>query len=253
MTPRSPSTGSFCDIALAASLMTLKVPTRLTCTTRAKFCNGMTPCLPIVFSAVAMPAQFTVIRSGACATAVSIAAWTLASSVTSAGAKEPPSSAARSAPAEVGRSRRTTCAPAFDNSVAVASPSPLAPPVMIALQPSILICCLLHHDEHSARLDLLPSGHFDPSDRAGRGRGHRVLHLHRLEHDERLALDDVIAGADQDANDRPWHRRHERTRHDIVRVVRKARHDLVRRRPQRRVDIDCVIASPDVERTTNAV
>src|SRR3954469_5798553 len=94
-----------------------------------------------------------------------------------------------------GRAAVTTAAPAFASSVAVASPSPLAPPVTIAEQPSIRICAffLRHDDEHRARLDLLPGLHPDLTHRAGRGRRDRVLHLHRLQDDKRLARVDHSA------------------------------------------------------------
>src|SRR5436305_10489538 len=135
-----------------------------------------------------MPAQLMTMRSGAAAEAASTACCTALSSVTSTGANVPLSSCARAAPAEFGRSAMTTCAPAFASSVAVARPSPLAPPVTIALLPSIRIRCLLcvvrfvDDDQHGTRVDLLARGHADRRDGAGGRRGDGVLHLHRFEY-----------------------------------------------------------------------
>src|SRR3954468_6978423 len=194
MTPRSPSTGSLSTMAAGASRMTLKVPIRLIRTTFSNASSGSTPCLPRTRAGVPTPAQLTTIRSGAWPTAVCTAACTPASSVTSRPAKLPPISFARSSPGDDGRSAMTTCAPAFASSVAVASPSPLAPPVTIAEQPSIRIrvrLFLRDDDEHRARLDLLTCLHPYLADLAGCRCGDGVLHLHRLEHDQRLTDHDV--------------------------------------------------------------
>ena len=69
MTPRSgpPSSvtaGSVAAIAAAARRITLKVPTRLIWMTRLKVSSGSTPSRPRTLPGVAMPAQFTTIRSG---------------------------------------------------------------------------------------------------------------------------------------------------------------------------------------------
>src|SRR4051794_41779677 len=212
MTPRSPSTGSVSTIAAAASRMTLNVPIRLTRTTFSNASSGSTPCLPSTRPGVPTPAQLTTMRSGASAVAVCTACWTPASSVTSSPAKLPPISFARSSPGDEGRSAMTTCAPASASAVAVASPNPLAPPVTIAEQPSIRIraCLFLRYDdEHGARLDLLPWLHSHLGDPAGRGRCDGVLHLHRLEHDERLPDGHLRAVLDENPHDRPGHRRDE--------------------------------------------
>src|SRR4051812_12860471 len=212
ITPRSPSTGSLSTIAATASRMTLKVPIRLTRTTFSNASSGSTPCLPSTRPGVPTPAQLTTMRSGAWPVAVCRACCTPASSVTSRPAKLPPISLARSSPGDVGRSAMTTCAPALASSVAVASPSPLAPPVTIAEHPSIRIraCLFLRYDdEHRARLDLLSGLHPDFGDAARRRRSDRVLHLHRLEHDQRLPDCDVGAGLDEHAHDGTRHRRDE--------------------------------------------
>src|SRR3954471_18121059 len=216
MTPRSPSTGSLSTIAATASRITLKVPIRLTRTTFSNASRGSTPCLPSTRPGVPMPAQLTRIRSGACAVAVCTARWTPASSVTSRPAKLPPISFARSSPGEEGRSAMTTYAPAPASSVAVAKPSPLAPPVTIAEQPSIRIrACLFpcYDDEHRARLHLLSGLHPHLGDRAGRRRGDGVLYLHRLEHDQSLSGSHPCARFDEHPHDRPRHRSDERARH----------------------------------------
>ena len=92
MTPRSgpPSSvtaGSVAAMAAAASRITLKVPTRLIWMTRLKVSSGSTPSRPRTLPGVAMPAQFTTMRSGPRATAASTAACTWSSLVTSAGTK----------------------------------------------------------------------------------------------------------------------------------------------------------------------
>src|SRR6516165_11127235 len=83
-----------------------------------------------------MPAQLTATRSGApVPAAASTAAWTDASSATSVRANRPPVSLATRLPASSFRSAMTTVAPAAASARAVASPSPLAPPEMIAAVP----------------------------------------------------------------------------------------------------------------------
>src|SRR3954454_7358111 len=194
MMPRSPSTGSVSTIAAAASRMTLNVPIRLIRTTFSNASSGSTPCLPSTRAGVPTPAQLMTIRSGAWPTAVCTAACTPASSVTSRPAKLPPISFARSSPGDDGRAAVTTCGTALASSGAVARPTPLAPPVTIAEQPSIRIraCLFLRYDdEHRARLDLLTGLHPHLDDAARRRRGHGVFHLHRLEHDQRLPGRDV--------------------------------------------------------------
>src|SRR3954470_20156910 len=256
MTPRSPSTGSVSTIAAAASRITLKVPIRLIRTTFSNASSGSTPCLPSTRAGVPTPAQLTTIRSGAWPTAVCTACCTPASSVTSRPAKLPPISFARSSPGDVGRSGRTTCAPALASSVAVANPNPLAPPVTIAEQPSIRIraCLFLRYDdEHRARLDLLTGLHPHLGDRARCRRGDGVLHLHRLQHDERLPSGDVRAGLDEHPHDRPGHGRDERAR-DVAGVrLREPRLQHVRRPTAGRVDVDGVVVDRDVATSPDAV
>src|SRR4051794_40656339 len=86
-----------------------------------------------------MPAQLTSTRSGPSSSAASRAAATAAESVTSAGANRaaPSRPAATCSPAELGRSTSTALAPALTSRRAVASPSPLAPPVTTATLPSM--------------------------------------------------------------------------------------------------------------------
>src|SRR3954447_5639593 len=206
MTPRSPSTGSLSTIAATASRMTLNVPIRLTRITCSNCSSGSTPCLPSTRPGVPMPAQLMTMRSGPRPAAVDTACCTAPSSVTSAGANLPPSSCARCSPADDGRSMMTTLAPAFASSVAVARPRPLAPPVTIALLPSIRIRFLLHHDEHRARLDLLSRRHLHLGHLTASRGGNGVLHLHGFEDDERLARLDGRARLHQDAHDRTGHR-----------------------------------------------
>src|SRR3954447_23549713 len=256
MTPRSPSTRSLSTIAATASRITLNVPIRLTRTTFSNASSGRTPCLPSTRPGVPMPAQLTTIRTGACAVAVCTACCTPASSVTSSPAKLPPISFARSSPGDEGRSAMTTCAPASASAVAVASPNPLAPPVTIAEQPSIRIraCLFLRYDdEHGARLDLLTWLHPHLGDPAGRGRGDGVLHLHRLEHDERLPDGPLRAVLDENPHDRPGHRRDERTRRVTGVRLREPRLQHVRRPTAGRVDVDGGVVDRDVATSPDAV
>src|SRR3954468_6319335 len=256
MTPRSPSTGSPSTTAATASRITLKVPIRLTRTTFSKASSGSTPCLPRTRPGVPMPAQLTTIRNGAWPTAVCTACWTPVSSVTSSAAKLPPISFARSSPGDEGRSAMTTCAPASASAVAVANPNPLAPPVTIAEQPSIRIraCLFLRYDdEHRARLDLLTGLHPHLGDRARCRRGDGVLHLHRLQHDERLPSGDVRAGLDEHPHDRPGHGRDERARGVPGVRLREPRLQNVRRPTAGRVDVDGVIVGRDIATASDAV
>src|SRR3954468_15651637 len=256
ITPRSPSTGSVSTIAAAARRMTLKVPIRLIRTTFSNASSGNTPCLPSTRAGVPTPAQLMTIRSGAWPTAVCTACCTPASSVTSRPAKLPPISFARSAPGDEGKSAMTTCAPAFASSVAVASPSPLAPPVTIAEQPSIRIraCLFLRYDdEHGARLDLVTWLHTHLGDPAGHGRGDGVLHLHRLEHDERLPDGHLHAVLDENPHDRPGHRRDERPRRVTGVRLREPRLQHVHRPTAGRVDVDGVVVDRDVATSPDAV
>src|SRR5690606_15528093 len=82
------------------------------------------------------PAQCTSARSGPSSEAASRAAVTCSGSVTSAGAKRQPRSAATCSPGEPGRSAMTTFAPPSVSRAAVARPSPEAPPVTSATDPS---------------------------------------------------------------------------------------------------------------------
>ena len=84
ITPRSPSSsGSACDIAQAATRMTLKVPIRLTLMTCANMSSACGPVLEMVRAARPMPAQFTATRGGpSLATTSATAASTLAASAT---------------------------------------------------------------------------------------------------------------------------------------------------------------------------
>ena len=93
------------------------------------------PSLPIVRTAVPVPAQFTPTRSGASSAATATASATCSLSVTSALTNLTPSSLARASPLSPLKSRIVTTAPAAFSRRAVASPSPDAPPVTIAAAP----------------------------------------------------------------------------------------------------------------------
>ena len=141
MTPRSPwvpdPSGSVAAMRSAARRITLNVPMRLICTTRAKASRASTTPLPLMTRpGVPTPAQLTAMRIGPSPAATSRAAATWASSVTSVRAKVAPKPWAMSVPFSA-RSSTTTCAPAACNRRAVARPRPEAPPVTTATLPSI--------------------------------------------------------------------------------------------------------------------
>src|SRR4051812_41225848 len=135
--PRSPSSpGSFCAIAAADSLSTLKVPIRFTRTTVSNGCRFAGPSLPTVRSAQPIPAHETAKRRPPNAsTAPSTAAFTPCSSVTSALNATPPSSSASAPAASSFRSAIATRAPRSASARAVAAPSPEAPPATIVPAP----------------------------------------------------------------------------------------------------------------------
>ena len=58
-----------------------------------------------------------------------------------------------------------------------------------------------HHHQEIAHIDLLPDGAEDLTDRARSRRSEGVLHLHGLEHDEGISLDDGVALGHQDLGD----------------------------------------------------
>ena len=58
----------------------------------------------------------------------------------------------------------------------------------------------------------MPFAGVDLGDRAVAAGAQLVLHLHRFDHDERLARADRVAGLDQHADDLARHRRHEALR-----------------------------------------
>src|SRR5271154_1035468 len=61
------------------------------------------------------------------------------------------------------------------------------------------------HGENLAGADLLPRLGPEFGDHAGGGRGHRLLHLHRLQYQQRLTRGHEGADLDQDAPDQPGH------------------------------------------------
>ena len=118
---------------------TRKVPNRLTRTVRSNAAMSWARISPVsflrdtVFWPVAMPAQLTVRRSWPwAARALSKAAATEASSVTSTWQNTPPISAAIASPFSAFRSNRATLAPVAAMARAVPSPRPEAPPVTTA-------------------------------------------------------------------------------------------------------------------------
>src|SRR5690625_2806753 len=124
-------------MTLAAVLMRLNVPTRLICTTLAKKSLGMGPFLPSVRLAPSTPAQLTVRSTWPKAsTALSTAATTFPSEVTSVLMNKAwsPNFFAAASPCSALTSSRAALPPAPMTRSAVASPSPEAPPEMMALR-----------------------------------------------------------------------------------------------------------------------
>src|ERR1700678_117340 len=138
-TPRCPSSSAASVLAIAAApiRIRLKVPIRFTVITLVKLARlcGL-PSRATVRSAQPMPAQLITARSGTSKeAAASTAAPTDASSVTSVRKNSPPVSSAISFPRSSFRSAISTRDPAAARTRAVASPSPLAPPEIIAAVP----------------------------------------------------------------------------------------------------------------------
>src|SRR4051812_8663679 len=92
------------------------------------------PSFSTTLTGAPLPAQWTSHLNGAALFASSMARWTSTSSSTVPGENTAfgPRASQTSAPGEEGRSSTTTFAPRCTNSVAVASPSPDAPPVINA-------------------------------------------------------------------------------------------------------------------------
>jgi hypothetical protein len=62
----------------------------------------------------------------------------------------------------------------------------------------------------AAEADGVPRRDGEPGDDTGVVGDHPVLHLHRLQHDDQVALLDVRPFLDGDLHDRPLHRRGDR-------------------------------------------
>ena len=132
----SPSTGSVLDIAEAARRRTLKEPIRFTRITNSKVLRSKgVPSRPTVRDALPIPAALTSERSGPSSVAASTAAWTCASSATSALANLPLIDFATASPFSSLRSTSTQRAPSAASRRAEASPMPEAPPVTNAEVP----------------------------------------------------------------------------------------------------------------------
>ena len=117
----------------------LKLPIRLTVIVLVYTASECGPFLPTVFSAGAMPAQFTRPISLPMETALATTAWPSASWLTSHLTKAPPISFATASPFSACMSAMTTLPPAAASMRAVPSPSPEAPPVTMNTLPLISI------------------------------------------------------------------------------------------------------------------
>src|SRR3954447_13561008 len=137
-TPRSPSSGSFFDMASASSRLTLKVAIRFSSMMRRKSASGCGPSLVKVRLAMPPPAVLMPMCTPPSASmAPPMAASTSPSSITLHSKNEPSSDLATSAPADVGRSTMAIDAPRLCSRSAAARAMPDAPPTMTAFLPSI--------------------------------------------------------------------------------------------------------------------
>ena len=86
-------------------------------------------------------------------------------------------------------------------------------------------CCsfgVVHSGEYGADVDLLAGLDVEFGEHAVAGRGHGVLHLHRLQPHQRLAGGDGVADRGADAQHRTRHRRQQRPLRDGSRTAPKA-------------------------------
>ena len=123
-------------MAEASWVMHSIVPSRLMLRTRSHSLRMWgVPSLPMVRTAVPVPAQLMAMRSGASSADAATASATCSASVTSHLTNFTPSSLARASPLSVLKSMTVTTAPAPCRRRTVASPRPEAPPLTIAAAP----------------------------------------------------------------------------------------------------------------------
>ncbi len=111
----------------------------------------------------------------------------------------------------------------------------------------------VHSGKYIADVDLLAGLDVEFGEHTVAGRGHRVLHLHGLQPDQRLPGGDGVAHRRADAQHRARHRRQQRTLRDGGVGIRKARQRNELHRPERRVDEYLVAVAGHVERPLHAV
>jgi hypothetical protein len=92
--------------------------------------------------------------------------------------------------------------------------------------------------EHRAEPHLLPGLDEKLGDHARGGRRDPVLHLHRLQPQQRRAIGHLVAGSDGHPGNRAGHRRKQRPRNRLLREVGEPGHRSERDRAERRVDTD---------------
>src|SRR5215510_8493360 len=225
MAPRSPSSsGSVCDMAVAASRMQSNVPTRLMSSTFLKIprscAEAYWPSLPMVRVAQPMPAAVTRARSGPMSLAASTAATIWSVSVTSVATNRPAISFASASPLSAWRSRSasTTWAPRPARAVAVAAPRPDAPPVTMAEIPLRSMRATVLTRRSSGRTRAGPSRsplvqvgvglehHHDQVDRLGTVVAVAVVPVGRV-HGRPAGRDEVV-GARHLQGERPGQHRH---------------------------------------------
>ena len=109
------------------------------------------------------------------------------------------------------------------------------------------------HGQHVAGVHLRPGRHPQLGHRARGGRQHRVLHLHRLQREQRLAGGDPVALGHQDREHQAGHRRGERAGRQRVSRLRQRVHFGQRHRPARTVHVGHGADGMDVVRAAHAV
>ena len=114
-----------------------------------------------------------------------------------------------------------------------------------ALDTIAVSCSRLEIGELGSFLHEVPDRAFERLDTAVGGRAQRVLHLHRLEHEERRAARQIDTGLGEDPRHRARHRRDDAARSDSFADVGHERIDPVdREAPARRGQIE-IAAGPD--------
>ena len=121
------------------------------------------------------------------------------------------------------------------------------------LAPRLLVAVGFDDGEHGADVDLLAGLHRQLGDDAGRRGVDLVLHLHRLQPQQRLAALDPIADGDDDAGHGAGHRGEQRAGGDVVGGVGEALDPPQGDRAERRVHVAVGAVRGDGNRRRHAV